>query len=49
VKEGEQVAKNQVIGTVGRGDPSLPDHLHFEIRTGGRDAVDPIRWLRAHR
>ena len=49
VKDGEAVIKGQVIGAVGKSDPDLPDHLHFEIRTGGRDAVDPVRWLRGHR
>jgi murein hydrolase activator len=49
VADGELVTKGQVLGLVGKSDPELPEHLHFEIRTGGRDAVDPIRWLRAHR
>lgn len=49
VKDGETVVKGQVIGTVGKSDPDLPEHLHFEIRTGGRDAVDPVKWLRAHK
>lgn len=49
VKDGESVVRGQVIGTVGKSDPDLPEHLHFEIRTGGRDAVDPVRWLRAHK
>jgi murein hydrolase activator len=49
VKDGEQVTKGQVLGFVGKSDPDLPEHLHFEIRTGGRDAVDPVRWLRAHK
>ena len=49
VKDGDAVVKGQVIGAVGRSDPDLPEHLHFEIRTGGRDAVDPVRWLRGHR
>jgi septal ring factor EnvC (AmiA/AmiB activator) len=46
VKVGDVVTKGQVIGTVGRSDAALPDHLYFEIRTGGRNAVDPMRWLR---
>jgi murein DD-endopeptidase MepM/ murein hydrolase activator NlpD len=49
VKEGQTVAKGEVVGTTGVSDPDLPAHLHFEIRTGGRDAVDPIKWLRNRR
>jgi murein hydrolase activator len=49
VKDGQAVAKGDVIGAVGKSDPELPEHLHFEIRTGGRDAVDPVRWLKAHK
>ncbi len=47
VGKGSRVAKGQVIGSVGATDPSLPAHLHFEIRHGG-PAVDPLEWLRAH-
>lgn len=49
VKEGESVAKGEVVGRTGVSDPDLPAHLHFEIRTGGREAVDPIKWLRGRR
>ncbi len=49
VKDGQAVVKGEVIGAVGKSDPDLPEHLHFEIRTGGRDAVDPVRWLKAHK
>jgi septal ring factor EnvC (AmiA/AmiB activator) len=49
VKDGQAVTKGEVIGAVGKSDPDLPEHLHFEIRTGGRDAVDPVRWLKAHK
>jgi septal ring factor EnvC (AmiA/AmiB activator) len=47
VGKGSRVTKGQVIGAVGATDPSLPAHLHFEIRHGG-PAVDPLDWLRAH-
>jgi septal ring factor EnvC (AmiA/AmiB activator) len=47
VTKGSRVTKGQDIGTVGATDPSLPAHLHFEIRRGG-PAVDPLEWLRAH-
>ena len=45
VSKGAHVTKGQVIGAVGATDPSLPPHLHFEIRHGG-PAVDPLDWLR---
>jgi septal ring factor EnvC (AmiA/AmiB activator) len=45
VREQQSVAKGQSIGSVGRSDPELPPHLHFEIRHGG-PAVDPATWLR---
>jgi septal ring factor EnvC (AmiA/AmiB activator) len=48
VEKGTKVAKGQVIGTVGKTDPDLEPHLHFEIRPNGR-AVDPLEWLRARR
>jgi murein hydrolase activator len=47
VSKGARVTKGQVIGAIGATDPSLPPHLHFEIRHGG-PAVDPLDWLRAH-
>jgi septal ring factor EnvC (AmiA/AmiB activator) len=46
VSAGGQVARQQEIGTVGntgsRADPSL----HFEFRRG-KEALDPLKWLRA--
>lgn len=45
VSKGSRVSKGQVIGAIGATDPSLPPHLHFEIRRGG-PAVDPLEWLR---
>jgi septal ring factor EnvC (AmiA/AmiB activator) len=48
VAKGSRVAKGQLIGTTGATDPSLPAHLHFEIRHGG-PAVDPLEWLRGER
>ncbi|MBV6520497.1 MAG: Murein hydrolase activator EnvC [Gemmatimonadaceae bacterium] len=44
VRKGQQVIKGQVIGTVGRADPDMDPHLHFEIRPKGR-AMDPLAWL----
>lgn len=48
VSKGARVTKGQVIGAIGATDPSLPPHLHFEIRRGG-PAVDPLSWLRGSR
>jgi septal ring factor EnvC (AmiA/AmiB activator) len=45
VAKGNRVTKGQIIGAIGATDPSLPPHLHFEIRRGG-PAVDPLTWLR---
>lgn len=50
VKQGDTVAKGEVVGQTGVSDPELPAHLYFEVRTnGGRDAVDPMKWLRSRR
>lgn len=53
VRQGQTVAKGQVIGGVGISDPDLPPHVHFEIRHAGADgrpgSVDPAGWLRARR
>ena len=46
VQVGAKVTKGQTVGTVGRGDPELPPHLHFEIRRDRGAAVDPLEWLR---
>jgi murein hydrolase activator len=46
VKKGQHVEKGDAIGAVGRSDPDLPAHLHFEIRRGQGAAVDPLDWLR---
>ena len=50
VRQGQPVAKGQVIGGVGISDPDLPPHVHFEIRHAGADgrpgSVDPATWLR---
>lgn len=48
VSKGARVTKGQIIGSIGATDPSLPPHLHFEIRRGG-PAVDPLDWLRGSR
>lgn len=48
VRKGQGVQKGQVLGIVGRTDPDLEAHLHFEMRPKGR-AVDPLEWLRQRR
>ena len=48
VRVGQDLTKGQVIGAVGRADPELEPHLHFEIRPKGR-ATDPLTWLRGRR
>lgn len=45
VRKGAIVNRGDRIGTVGRADPELPPHLHFEMRPGGR-AADPLDWLK---
>lgn len=53
VRQGQSVAKGEVIGGVGISDPDLPPHVHFEIRHAGADgrpgSVDPAGWLRERR
>lgn len=44
VRKGDTVTKGQVLGAVGRADPDMDPHLHFEIRPKGR-AMDPMAWL----
>lgn len=48
VAKGAKVAKGDVIGTVGKSDPDMEPHLHFEMRPGQR-AVDPLEWLRSRK
>jgi septal ring factor EnvC (AmiA/AmiB activator) len=45
VRKGAAVSRGQVVGAVGKSDPDMPAHLHFEMRPDGR-AVDPLEWLR---
>lgn len=46
VRKGQAVQKGDQVGAVGRADPDLPAHLHFEIRRDQGKAVDPLDWLR---
>ncbi|HWZ58780.1 MAG TPA: peptidoglycan DD-metalloendopeptidase family protein [Gemmatimonadaceae bacterium] len=46
VRKGQQVNAGDTIGAVGRADPDLQAHLHFEIRRNQGGAVDPLDWLK---
>lgn len=46
VKEGEKVARSQVVGTVGGERTPEGPHIEFQIRAPGGQAVDPLGWLR---
>jgi murein hydrolase activator len=46
VKKGQHVDAGDSIGAVGRADPDLQAHLHFEIRRNQGGAVDPLDWLK---
>ncbi len=48
VTKGTKITKGQAIGTVGKSDPDMEPHLHFEMRPGQR-AVDPLEWLRSRK
>lgn len=46
VADGAEIARGQVLGTVGgQGTPEGP-HVEFQIRSPGGQAVDPLAWLR---
>ncbi|MCT4594223.1 MAG: peptidoglycan DD-metalloendopeptidase family protein [Anaeromicrobium sp.] len=45
VKEGEQVEKGQIIGTLGKTGMATRPNLHLEVRNDGK-AEDPLKWIR---
>jgi murein hydrolase activator len=49
VKEGEEIARGAVVGTVGGQNSAKGPHLYFEIRGENQIALDPIAWLKSRR
>lgn len=47
VKLGQQVKKGQVIGHMGNTGNSYGAHLHFEVRHGANNCVDPAPYIAA--
>lgn len=46
VREGAEVTRGQVVGTVGGSGRREGPHIEFQIRAPGGEAVDPLIWLR---
>lgn len=49
VREGAQVTRSQVVGTVGGEQTPEGAHIEFQIREPGGQAVDPLTWLQKGR
>ncbi|MFE0249670.1 M23 family metallopeptidase [Streptomyces sp. NPDC059010] len=48
VASGTTVKAGDPIAYSGNSGNSTGPHLHFEVRPGGGDAIDPLSWLRSH-
>jgi murein DD-endopeptidase len=48
VSVGQKVTAGQRIGDVGSSGRSTGPHLHFEVRPGNGEPIDPDQWLKAH-
>ncbi|MFE9646923.1 M23 family metallopeptidase [Streptomyces sp. NPDC006365] len=48
VASGTEVKAGDPIAFSGNSGNSTGPHLHFEVRPGGGDAIDPLSWLRSH-
>ncbi|CAN5553982.1 hypothetical protein BH09ACT4_BH09ACT4_19600 [soil metagenome] len=46
VRTGDKVKMGEIIGLVGSTGASTGAHLHFEVRPGGVDAIEPLHWLK---
>lgn len=46
VSEGDQVTRNQIVGSVGGEKTPEGTHIEFQIRAPGGQAVDPLSWLK---
>ncbi|MFH0516714.1 M23 family metallopeptidase [Streptomyces sp. M41] len=48
VASGTTVKAGDSIAYSGNSGNSTGPHLHFEVRPGGGEAIDPLSWLRSH-